>query len=107
MTQFAELLKVLAGNGVEFVLVGGAAAAAHGSVRGTQDVDVVYSRDAGGGTYESLHPHSEEIEVRGVPCRVLGIAALIRAKRAAGRPRDLEAIAEQEAIRDRQVRGRS
>ncbi|HTX39519.1 MAG TPA: hypothetical protein VME43_31085 [Bryobacteraceae bacterium] len=31
MTRFAELLRVLAEGGVEFVVVGGVAAAAHGS----------------------------------------------------------------------------
>src|SRR5205807_1549900 len=45
VTRFAELLRVLAASGVEFLVVGGVAAVAHGSPRSTQDVDVVYSRD--------------------------------------------------------------
>jgi len=44
MTDFAALLRCLSEAGVEYVLVGGAAATAHGSARLTQDVDVVYRR---------------------------------------------------------------
>ncbi len=142
---------------MDFILVGGVAAAAHGSPRATQDVDIVYRRGVdnlaalvaavaplnpglrgappglpfrfdvptikaglnftlttslgwldllgeitGGGTYEELLDHSFAIEVFGVSCRVLDLEALIRAKRAAGRPKDFEAIAELESLRDRQ-----
>ena len=44
MTEFARLLSVLAGGGVQFILIGGAAATAHGSSRLTLDLDVVYER---------------------------------------------------------------
>jgi hypothetical protein len=44
LTRFAELLRALASADVEFILAGGVAAAAHGSARSTQDVDVVYGR---------------------------------------------------------------
>jgi len=37
----------------------------------------------------------------GVECRCLTLERLIEVKRAAGRPKDFEAIAELEAIRDR------
>lgn len=141
---------------MDFILVGGVAAAAHGSARATQDVDVVYRRGtdnlkllaqvlhplkpelrgappglpfvldeatlraglnftlstalgwldllgeiAGGGKYEELLPHSVAVEVFGVRCRVLDLDALIQAKRAAGRPKDFEGIAELELLRDR------
>ncbi len=56
----------------------------------------------GGGRYADLLPHTIEVEVFGVRCRCLGLVALIRAKRAAGRPKDLEAIAELEAILEEQ-----
>jgi predicted nucleotidyltransferase len=157
VTDFAQLLRVLADARVEFIIVGGAAATVHGSVRLTLDLDVVYARTpanherlvaalapyapylrdapaglpfrwdtdtlqrglnftltttlgaldvfgeiAGGGTYERLLPDTLEIEVFGTTCRCLTLARLIDAKRAAGRPRDLEAIAELEAIRDEQ-----
>src|SRR3990167_3614262 len=46
MTDFAALLRCLSEAGVEFILVGGAAATAHGSARLTQDVDVVYRRSS-------------------------------------------------------------
>ena len=52
----------------------------------------------GGGTYEEVLQHSEEIEVFGVNCQCVGLEHLIQIKRAAGRPRDFEAIAELEAI---------
>lgn len=52
----------------------------------------------GGGTYESLLPHSSLIRIFGIECQCLGLARLIQAKRAAGRPKDLEAIAELEAL---------
>jgi len=44
MTDFAALLRCLHDAEVEFILVGGVAAAAHGSARLTQDVDIVYAR---------------------------------------------------------------
>lgn len=157
MTRFADLLLTLSRGGVNFILVGGVAAAAHGSARATQDVDVVYSRDAanlqrlvtalepvhpylrgappglpfrwdertiqaglnftlvtdlgwidllgeitGGGGYENLAPHAIRVDVFGVQCLVLDLETLIRTKRAAGRPKDYEALAELEILRARQ-----
>jgi len=156
LTRFAELLKALDAGGVEFIVVGGVAAAAHGSARTTQDVDVVYSREpgnlrklvaalqplnpylrgappglpfrfdfetlsaglnftlttdlgwidllgeiAGGGRYQDLVGHTIAVAAFGVKCQVLDLESLIRTKRAAGRPRDLEAIAELELLRRR------
>jgi len=153
MTDLQMLIRVLVEGGVEFILVGGAAAAAHGAARLTQDLDVVYRRTrenaarlaaalapyqpylrgappglpfhldegtvrrglnftltttlgavdllgeiAGGGTYEELEPYSFLLRVFGVECLCLGLEKLIEVKRAAGRPKDLEAIAELEAI---------
>ena len=154
MTDFKKLLSNLALHEVDFILIGGLAAIAHGSARLTQDVDILYSRDrdnlerlvraleegepylrgapsglpfrwnvetlhrglnftleirfgdidlwgviAGGGDFKMLLPHTIEIEVFGHTIRVLCIEKLIEVKRAAGRPKDLEAIAELEAIR--------
>jgi hypothetical protein len=156
VTRFGELLRTLASGGVEFIVIGGVAAGAHGSVRGTQDLDVVYARAetnlrnlvnaltphhpylrgappglpfrfdvatvkaglnftlttdlgwidmlaeiTGGGKYEDLLSHSTPIEAFGVTCRVLDLDALIQAKRATGRPKDLEIIGELEILRDR------
>ena len=153
MTDIAALLGLLSSAGVEFILVGGAAATAHGSARLTQDVDIVYARSAeniqrivralsraspylrgappglpfrwdsrtlerglnftlttslgdldllgeitGGGSYADLLPHTLRLHVFGVECPCLDLETLIRVKRAAGRPRDLEAVAELEAI---------
>jgi predicted nucleotidyltransferase len=55
----------------------------------------------GGGGYEALKPRSIELVVFGRPCRVVGLETLIALKRAAGRLKDLEAIAELELLRDR------
>jgi predicted nucleotidyltransferase len=52
----------------------------------------------GGGGYEDLLPDCVTITVFGVVCRCLRLERLIHVKRAAGRPKDLEAIAELEAI---------
>lgn len=55
---------------------------------------------AGGGSYEDIVPHSFLIELFGITCRCLELDKLIEVKRAAGRPKDFEAIAELEAIRE-------
>lgn len=47
-----------------------------------------------------LDPHSRKLSVFGVECYCLGLDRLIQAKRDAGRPKDLEAIAELEALRE-------
>lgn len=47
MTDFRGLLRALAHGRVEFIIVGGAAATAHGSARLTQDLDIVYRRSSG------------------------------------------------------------
>ena len=39
-----EILRCLTSAGVEFIIVGGAAATAHGSSRLTEDLDLVYRR---------------------------------------------------------------
>jgi predicted nucleotidyltransferase len=53
---------------------------------------------AGGGTYEQLSPFTEEIAAFGITFRVVTLERLIQLKRAAGRPKDLEAIAELQAL---------
>ena len=155
MTDFNALLRLLVENKVEFIIVGGAAATAHGSARLTLDLDVVYRRtrenitrivDAlksiqpylrgappglpfdwsaptiqkglnftlvttlgaldllgeivGGGGYEQLRPETIEVEIAGVTCLCLNLERLITVKRAAGRPKDLEVVAELQQIRD-------
>jgi predicted nucleotidyltransferase len=54
----------------------------------------------GVGGYEECKARSEEVEVEGIRFSVLDLAALIDAKRAAGRPRDMEHLKELEAIRE-------
>ncbi|HYS52603.1 MAG TPA: DUF6036 family nucleotidyltransferase [Thermoanaerobaculia bacterium] len=55
---------------------------------------------AGGFNYEVLRKRSSVVELFGIRCRVIDLEALIEAKVAAGRPKDLEVIAELEVIRE-------
>lgn len=52
----------------------------------------------GGGSYENLAGHTLWLDLFGIRCRCLDLETLIRTKRAAGRPKDFDAIAELEAI---------
>ncbi len=52
----------------------------------------------GGGTYQDLLPHTMEVDAFGVTFRCVDLPILIRLKRAAGRPKDLESLAELEAL---------
>ncbi len=61
------------------------------------DVDLL-GEVSGGGEYEDLLPHTEVLEVFGLPIRCVTLERLIQLKRAAGRPKDLEAIAELTAL---------
>jgi predicted nucleotidyltransferase len=56
----------------------------------------------GGGAYEALVTSTVTIRVFGIDCRCLTLDKLIELKRAAGRPKDFEAIAELEAIRQQE-----
>lgn len=53
------------------------------------------------GEFDAVRKRSVEMHVGGMPCRVLSIEALIDAKRALGRAKDLQAAHELEAIRGR------
>ena len=155
-TDFRGLIDTLAGARVEFIVIGGVAAALHGSARATMDLDLVYRRSAdnidrlvralsplapylrgappglpfsfdadtvkrglnftldtslgaldllgevtGGGSYDELVAQSEAVELFGHACRAVTIDMLIVLKRAAGRPKDNEVLAELETLRDR------
>jgi predicted nucleotidyltransferase len=159
MTNFAALLQALTQNQVEFIIVGGAAATAHGAARLTLDLDIVYRRSsenterlaaalapchpylrgmppglpfhldgqtirnglnftlttslgdldllgeiAGGGNYEELQPYAVLLHIFGMQCQCLGLERLIYVKRAAGRPKDLEAIAELETMLEERLK---
>lgn len=161
IANLAAQLTLLVGAKVEFIVVGGVAATAHGSARLTLDLDVVYRRtqenisrlasclashspylrgappglpfhfdveticrglnftldtDLGpldllgeitaGGKYEDLLPYSGQVVVFGVTCVCVHLRKLIEVKRAAGRPKDLEAIAELEALLEEKNRER-
>lgn len=63
------------------------------------DIDLL-GEITGGGGYQDLRPHSFEVDLFGHRCSCLELPWLIRTKRAAGRPRDLETIAELEALNE-------
>jgi hypothetical protein len=67
------------------------------------DLDVL-GEIVGGGGYDALLPASTVVRVFGVDCRCLNLDRLIEVKRAAGRPKDFEAIAELEVIREERRR---
>lgn len=153
MTNFPRLLEALVSGGVEFIIIGGVAATAHGSAHVTVDLDIVYRRTpeniarlaaalaphqpylrgappglpfrfdidtirrglnftlvtalgdldvlgeaTGGGTYDALLTRSESRQLFGLDVLFVDLETLIHLKRAAGRPKDLERIAELEAI---------
>lgn len=160
MTGLERLLAALGDAHVEFIIVGGVAARAHGSSRLTDDLDISYARSpenlarlvqalapyepylrgappglpfewsvatlkaglnftlttrlgaidllgdiTGGGGYAELLPHALTIELFGRQVRLLDLPWLIRVKRAAGRPKDLEVVAELEALEEDEQAG--
>jgi hypothetical protein len=157
--EYLALIDALVDEGVDFIIIGGIAAAYHGAARATYDIDVVYERSdanlarvvralrslapslrgappglpfifdertlrngmnftfttsrgdidllgevTGGGGFAALLPHSIVAEISGRRCRIVDLDTLIRLKRAAGRVKDLEAIAELELIREELAR---
>ena len=57
---------------------------------------------AGGGTYQDLLEHSFIGSFLGIECRCVSLQKLIVLKRAAGRPKDFEMLAQLEALLDEQ-----
>lgn len=57
---------------------------------------------AGGGTYEQLVPQTTRIRVFDTDIDVVTLFQLLRLKRAAGRPKDLEVLAELETLLEEQ-----
>lgn len=160
-TNVEKLLRSLHDHGVEFVIIGGAAAVLQGSAYVTADLDLCYSRkrenqrrlaqaleafhpllravservpfsldvsalasgmnftlttDAGDldilgevtgiGNYEKVAVFSEEMEIFGMPCKVLSVEGLIKTKRAVARAKDLRLLPELEALLELQKAGK-
>jgi len=61
------------------------------------DVDI-FGEVSGLGAYEQTLALSEELELFGIPCRVLTLEGLIRSKQAAGRAKDLRLLPELKAL---------
>jgi predicted nucleotidyltransferase len=59
----------------------------------------------GGGTYDQLLPFTQELDLFGVRCPFVTLEKLIHLKRAAGRPKDLEIVAELEALLQERRKG--
>jgi hypothetical protein len=161
VTDFRRLLEGLSNGDVEFIVIGGMAATAHGSAHVTVDLDIVYRRTVeniarlaraleplqpylrgappglpftfdpdtimrglnftlvttagdldvlgeatGGGTYDALISRTQILRIFDIECRFVDLDTLIHLKRAAGRPKDLERIAELEALaEERKAKG--
>lgn len=152
--HLAALLRRLTEAGVDFVVIGGVAAIAHGSVQITRDLDIAYALDPenldrlgqalvglgatlrgvtedvpfvpdgrtlrrtrvltldtpegrldvlaapdGSPGYPALRAGAIAVTVSGVEVRIAAIDDLIAMKKAAGRPKDLVAVEELEAVR--------
>jgi hypothetical protein len=67
MTDFPALLRGLAEAGVEFIVVGGAAAAAHGAAGLADDLDIVYRRSRENVDRLVLALSAHEPRLRGAP----------------------------------------
>lgn len=65
------------------------------------DIDLL-GEITGGGRYEDLLPHTIEAEAFGLTFRCVSLPKLIALKRAAGRPRDFDAVAELEVLLEEQ-----
>jgi predicted nucleotidyltransferase len=153
--KLQETLRALYDEGVEFVIIGGAAMQLQGSAYITEDLDFCYERSpknlqrlaraletfhprlrnappdlpfqfdsktierglnftlatdlgdldflgevAGLGSYSAVKSASETMQVFGLDHQVLTLEGLIRAKRAAGRQKDLDALRDLEGLLD-------
>lgn len=70
------------------------------------DIDLL-GEVAGDGTYDKLLPFTEIKRTYGIDVLLVNLDKLIHLKRAAGRPKDLEPIAELEGIRQERQMGRT
>ena len=61
----ATLFRTFVRGGVEFIVIGGAAARVHGAARVTDDLEVVYARSQD-------NAHAEPLKVFGVECLCVG-----------------------------------
>ncbi len=158
MIDLEPLLSALTREEVEFVVIGGVAARAHGSAHLTDDIDLCYARHkinlerlvraiapfhptlrlaarlndapgvpflwdvqtlrnglnftlrtdvgevdflgevAGVGGYTEMLPEAMDVHMFGVTCKVISLNQLIRAKKAANRPKDLLILPELESL---------
>ncbi len=64
------------------------------------DLDVLLAPDGLPAGYAQLLPHSALIRPHGIPIRLAGLDDIVASKRASGRSKDLDALAELEALRN-------
>lgn len=70
------------------------------------DIDLL-GEVTGIGSFEAVQKESQEVTLFGNSYRFINLDALIRSKKAAGRPKDFEVLAELEAIREERARSAS
>jgi hypothetical protein len=63
------------------------------------DVDL-FGELIGVGQYQDAIKGAEVLSLFGIPCRVASLDVIIRSKRAAGRPKDLNSLPELEGLQD-------
>ena len=97
-SDFLEILNALHDGHVDFVIVGGVAAAIHGGSRVTFDLDVV---TRGSEAFDELRQRAVEVSIDQRTFLVASIDDLIAMKQRAGRPGDLLDITELRNIQKR------
>lgn len=154
MTNFQEVLNILHKHNVEFVLIGGLAAIAHGCTTATSDIDLLYNQSRenikklvtalspyhvrlrgapsdlpflfdektfantqnftfmtdlgaidllslipGFNSYNEIASNAEKIQLFNVEIKIISLNDLIKNKKATGRPKDLQFLAELEELK--------
>ena len=102
MSDINNLLQRLCDADIDFVVVGGFAAMLHGSSLLTRSrARRPPQFHFGVGEFESVRAHAVEVELFGRRCRVISLDDLIRAKEALGRDKDVQAVLQLRAIREK------
>ena len=91
-----RILMALATHQVEFVVVGGIAARAHGASRATADFDCIPANDIENldRLAKALTVLNARLRVAGMSVRIASLRDIVESKEFASRPKDFEALPE-------------